>query len=97
MGIFLIKSQIGVYTIATYVGLPLSMLVLAIDPAFWPRVAAATTLKGSKDLLHRANATNNRYGYWSFILRRVRAFIDAFRLWSLYASGILVAQLFSLG
>jgi O-antigen/teichoic acid export membrane protein len=97
MGIFLIKSQIGVYTAATYVALPISMLVTAITTALWPRVAAATTLKGNKDLLRRAMlltllavAAVLFYAVFAPLLMPLVFGVG-------YASGILVAQLLCLG
>jgi O-antigen/teichoic acid export membrane protein len=96
MGIFLIKSQIGIYTAASYVALPISMLITAITAAFWPRVAAATTLKANTDLLHRAVLLT--------IITLVGALLYAFFaplfmplvFGVRYTSGILIAQLLCL-
>ena len=54
MGIFLVKNQIGVYNAATYVAVPISVLVTGVTTALWPRVAATATHKENKDLLHTA-------------------------------------------
>ena len=97
MGIFLIKSQIGVYSAASYVGFPISMLVTAIGTAFWPRVAAATTLKGNKDLLRRAMLLTIVTVIGALFYAVFAPLLMPFVFGAGYASGILVAQLICLG
>ncbi|MGZ4951460.1 MAG: oligosaccharide flippase family protein [Halobacteriota archaeon] len=97
MGIFLIKSQIGVYSAAVYVGFPISMLVTAIGTAFWPRVAAATTLKENEDLLRRAMLLTIVTVIGALFYAVFAPLLMPFVFGAGYASGILVAQLLCLG
>jgi len=97
MGIFLIKSQIGVYTVASYVGLPISMLVMAVATAFWPRVATATTLKENTDLLHRAMLLTIGTVIGALFYAVFAPLLIPLVFGAGYASGILVAQLICLG
>ncbi len=97
MGIFLIKSQIGVYAAATYVAFPISMLVTAIGTAYWPRVAAATTLEGNKDLLRRAMLLTIVTVIGALFYAVFAPLLMPFVFGAGYASGILVAQLLCLG
>jgi len=97
MGIFLIKSQIGVYTAATYVALPISMLVTAITTALWPRVAAATTLQGNTDLLRRAMLLTLVVVVGVLFYAVFAPLLMPLVFGVGYASGILVAQLLCVG
>jgi O-antigen/teichoic acid export membrane protein len=97
MGIFLIKSQIGVYSAASYVGFPISMLVTAIGTAFWPRVAAATTFKGNKDLLRRAMLLTIVTVIVALFYAVFAPLLMPFVFGAGYASGILVAQVLCFG
>jgi O-antigen/teichoic acid export membrane protein len=97
MGIFLVKSQIGVYTAAVYVALPISVLVTAVTTALWPRVAAATTLEGNKDLLSRAMLLTVLAVVGVLFYAVFAPLLIPFVFGVGYASGILVAQLLCLG
>jgi O-antigen/teichoic acid export membrane protein len=97
MGIFLIKSQIGVYTVAAYVALPISLLITAVSTAYWPRVAAATTLNGNKELLRRAMLLTIVTVVGALIYSVFAPMLIPFVFGAGYASGILVAQLLCLG
>jgi O-antigen/teichoic acid export membrane protein len=97
MGIFLIKSQIGVYTAATYVAFPISLLITAVSTAFWPRVAAATTLKGNKDLLRRAMLLTIITVIGALFYAVFAPLLMPFVFGAGYASGILVARLLCFG
>ena len=97
MGIFLIKSQIGVYAAATYVGIPFSVLLAATSTALWPRVAAATTLKGNKDLLRSSMLLTIVAVVAGLFYAVFAPLLMPFVFGAGYASGILVAQLLCLG
>ena len=97
MGIFLVKSQVGIYTVATYVGMPISVLLTAITTALWPRVAAATTLKGNKDLLRKAMPLAIVTVIGALFYAVFAPLLMPFVFGAGYASGILVAQLLCLG
>ena len=97
MGIFLAKSQIGIYAVAIYVSLPLSLLVTAISTAFWPRVAAATTLKVNKDLLRSAMLLTILAVVGGLFYAVLAPLLMPLVFGAGYASGILVAQLLCLG
>jgi len=97
MGIFLIKSQIGVYAAATYVAFPISLLITAVSTAYWPRVAAATTLKGNKDLLRRAMLLTIVTVIGALIYAAFAPLLMPYVFGAGYASGIRVAQLLCLG
>ena len=97
MGIFLIKNQIGIYSAAIYVGFPISLLITAISTAFWPRVAATTTLKENKDLLRRAMLLTIVAAIGALFYAFFAPLLMPFVFGGGYASGILVAQLLCLG
>jgi O-antigen/teichoic acid export membrane protein len=97
MGIFLIKSQIGIYAAATYVALPISLLIAAINTALWPRVAAATTLKGNMDLLRSAMLLTIVTVIGALFYAVFAPLLMPFVFGAGYANGILVAQLLCLG
>lgn len=97
MGIFLVKSQIGIYTAATYVALPISMLLAAINTAIWPRVAATTTLKGNKDLLRSAMLLTILTVVGVLFYAVFAPLLMPFVFGAGYASGIPVARLLCLG
>jgi O-antigen/teichoic acid export membrane protein len=97
MGIFLIKSQIGVYAAAGYVALPISILLTAIGTALWPRVAAATTLEGNKDLLRRAMLLTIVTVIGALFYAVFAPLLMPFVFGAGYASGILIARLLCLG
>jgi O-antigen/teichoic acid export membrane protein len=97
MGIFLIKSQIGVYAVAGYVALPISLLITAITTALWPRVAAATTLKGNKDLLRSAMLLTIVTVIGALFYAVFAPLLIPLVFGAGYASGILVARLLCLG
>jgi len=97
MGIFLIKSQIGIYAVAIYVALPISLLVTAISSAFWPRVAAATTLKDNKDLLRSAMLLTILAVVGGLFYTVFAPLLMPLVFGAGYASGILLARLLCLG
>jgi O-antigen/teichoic acid export membrane protein len=97
MGIFLIKSQIGIYTVASYVALPISLLITAISTAFWPRVSAATTLEANKELLRRAMLLTTFAGVAVLFYAIFAPLLMPLVFGAGYASGIRVAQLLCLG
>jgi stage V sporulation protein B len=97
MGIFLIKSQIGVYAAASYVVLPISMLVTAINTALWPRIAAATTFKENKGLLRSAMLLTIVAVIGALFYAVFAPLLMPFVFGAGYASGILVAQLLCIG
>ena len=78
-------------------GFPFHMLVTAIGTAFWPRVAAATTLKGNKDLLRRAMLLTIVTVIGALFYAVFAPLLMPFVFGAGYASGILVAQLLCLG
>ena len=96
MGIFLIKSQIGVYSVAGYVAIPISLLITAVNTAFWPRVAAATTLKENTDLLRRAMLLTIVTVIGALFYAVFAPLLVPFVFGAGYASGILLAQLLCL-
>lgn len=53
MGIYLDKSQIGLYNVETRFSLVLSMVLGAINTALWPRASALETVESIKGLLKR--------------------------------------------
>jgi O-antigen/teichoic acid export membrane protein len=97
MGMFLITSQIGIYTVASYVALPISILMSAINTALWPRVAATTTLKGNKDLLRRAMLLTIFTVIGALFYTVFAPLLMPFVFGAGYASSILVARLLCLG
>jgi O-antigen/teichoic acid export membrane protein len=97
MGIFLIKSQIGIYAVATYVAFPISLLITAINTALWPRVAATTTLKGNKDLLRSAMLLTILAVVGGLLYAIFAPLLMPFVFGTGYASGILIARLLCLG
>jgi stage V sporulation protein B len=97
MGVFLFKSQIGIYSVATYVAIPISVLIMAINTALWPRVAAATTFKGNKDLLRRAMLLTIVTVIGALFYSVFAPLLMPFVFGAGYVSGILIAQLFCLG
>jgi stage V sporulation protein B len=97
MGVLLIKSQIGIYVSAGYVAFPISLLMSATTTALWPRAAAATTLKGNKDLLRRATLLTIVAVIGALFYAIFAPLLMPFVFGAGYASGILVAQLLCLG
>ena len=97
MGIFLIKSQIGIYTAAIYVAFPISLLMTATSTALWPRVASATTLKGNKDLLRSAMLLTIVAVVGGLFYAVFAPLLMPFVFGAGYASGIIVARLLCLG
>ncbi len=97
MGIILIKSQIGIYTAATYVAIPISLLITATNTALWPRVAAATTFKGNKDLLRSAMLLTIVAVVGGLFYAVFAPLLMPFVFGPEYTSGILVARLLCLG
>jgi len=97
LGIFLVKSQVGIYAVAVYVTVPLSVLTTAVTTAFWPRVAAATTLGGNKNLLRRANLLTIVTVAGGLIYAVFAPLLIPFVFGAGYASGILIARLLCLG
>jgi O-antigen/teichoic acid export membrane protein len=97
MGIFLIKSQIGIYAVASYVGVPISILVSAVTTALWPRVAAATTLKRNEDLLRTAMLLTIVTVIGALFYAVFAPLLVPFVFGGGYASGILVAQVLCFG
>lgn len=51
MGIFLDKSEIGFYNVATRFGLPLTLVLSALNTALWPRASAVRTRLEVQSLL----------------------------------------------
>jgi O-antigen/teichoic acid export membrane protein len=97
MGIFLVKSQIGIYAAATYVAIPIAVLKGAINTALWPRVAAVTTLKGNKILLRRAMLLTIFAVVGGLFYAFFAPLLMPFVFGAGYASGIIVARLLCLG
>jgi len=97
IAIFLVASQLGVYTVATYVGLPITILITAITIAFWPRVASVTTLKENKALLRRAMLLTIVAVIGALFYAVFAPLLIPFVFGARYASGIPVARLLCLG
>jgi O-antigen/teichoic acid export membrane protein len=97
MGFFLVKSQVGVYTAAVYVALPINILVSAITTALWPRVAAVKTLEGNEDLLRRAMLLTVMTVIGALFYAVFAPLLMPFVFGAGYASGIFVAQLLCFG
>jgi stage V sporulation protein B len=97
MGLFLAKSQIGVYSAAVYVTAPISLLITAVYTALWPRIAAATTLKGNRDLLRSAMPLTIVTVIGALFYAAFAPLLMPFVFGAGYASGILVARLLCLG
>jgi O-antigen/teichoic acid export membrane protein len=97
MGIFLVKSQIGIYVAAGYVALPISLLITAINTALWPRVAAITTLEGNKNLLRSAMLLTIFAVFGALLYAVFAPLFMPFVFGAGYESGILVARLLCLG
>jgi O-antigen/teichoic acid export membrane protein len=97
MGIFLVKSQVGIYSVAVYVTTPISLVVTAVTTAFWPRVAAATTLKRNQDLLRRAMLLTIVTVIGALFYAVFAPLLMPFVFGVGYTSGVLVAQLLCLG
>lgn len=96
MGIFLIKTQIGVYAAASYVTLPITTLQTGISVALWPRVAAATTFEGTGNLLRRTLPLAIIAGVGALFYAVFAPLLIPFVFGATYASGIFVAQLLCL-
>ena len=93
IGIFLIKSQVGIYTVAGYVAIPISLLSTAVNTAFWPRVGAATTFKENADLLRRAMVLMVVTVTGALFYAAFAPLLVPFVFGAAYGSGILMAQL----
>ncbi|MGZ7131166.1 MAG: lipopolysaccharide biosynthesis protein [Halobacteriota archaeon] len=97
MGIFLAMSQIGVYSAANSVSIPISLLVTATSTALWPRVAATTTLEGNKKLLRSAMLLAIPAAFGSLFYAVFAPLLMPFVFGAGYTSGITVARLLCVG
>jgi O-antigen/teichoic acid export membrane protein len=97
MGIFLAKNQIGVYSAASSVAVPIAVLLTAIATALWPRVADATTLKGNKDLLRSAMLLTIFVVVGGLFYAVFAPLLMPYVFGAAYTSGIPVARLLCLG
>jgi O-antigen/teichoic acid export membrane protein len=97
MGIFLAMSQIGVYSAANSVAIPISLLVTATSTALWPRVASATTLEGNRKLLRSAMLLAIPAAVGSLLYAVFAPLLMPFVFGAGYTSGIPVARLLCLG
>jgi stage V sporulation protein B len=97
MGIFLAKNLIGIYTAAYYVAVPMTILTTAVSTALWPRVAAAKTLKGNKDLLRSALVLTMFAVVGGLCYAVLAPLLMPLVFGAGYASGVRVAQLLCLG
>ena len=53
MGYYLDERQVGLYSAATRLSLPLNVILGALTTALWPRVSTVTTVAGVRTLLRR--------------------------------------------
>jgi Membrane protein involved in the export of O-antigen and teichoic acid len=97
MGIFLAKSQVGIYSAAVSVALPISLLVAAINTALWPRLTAATTLQGNRDLLRSAMLLTIFAVVGGLFYAVFAPLLMPLVFGAAYASGIPVARLLCFG
>jgi O-antigen/teichoic acid export membrane protein len=97
MGIFLIKSQIGIYSAAVSVALPISLLVTAVNTALWPRLPGANTLKENKLVLRSAMLLTIIAVVGGIFYAVFAPLLMPLVFGAAYGSGILVAQILCLG
>jgi O-antigen/teichoic acid export membrane protein len=93
MGVFLNTSQIGVYSVATKVTLPLVTLLSAINVALWPRVSAVTSRNAVTALLRNTFRLTFVAAAGALLYAIIAPLFVPFVFGSQYAAGIFLAQL----
>jgi O-antigen/teichoic acid export membrane protein len=93
MGVFLDTSQIGVYSVATKVTLPLVTLLGAINIALWPRVSSVTSRNAVTTLLRKTFQLTFVAAAGALFYAVTAPLFVPFVFGSQYAAGIFLAQL----
>lgn len=93
MGVFLDTSQIGVYSVATKVTLPLVTLLTAINVALWPRVSSVTSRNAVMTLLRKTFQLTFIAAAGAVCFTIIAPLFVPFIFGSQYAAGIFLAQL----
>lgn len=96
MGYFLEKNQIGIYSVASRVTLPLVMILGGLNTALWPRASALTSPQKTIDLLRKTFQISIIIAFVGVIYAIFVPYLIPILFGSVYESGILLGQLLSI-
>ncbi|WP_221252124.1 oligosaccharide flippase family protein [Desulfuromonas versatilis] len=96
MGLFLDTNQIGIYSVATRLTLPLVMLLGALNTALWPRASSLICREEIKKLLRKTFGISVAIAVCAVAYSIVAPLFIPWVFGSAYEGGILLAQLLCL-
>jgi O-antigen/teichoic acid export membrane protein len=97
MGYYLDKSQIGVYCIAIYFTIPLSMILSSINMVIWPRASSIKSHSDVKTFLRKTFSLSIIVAICGAIYSLIIPLLMPFVFGSVYAGGVMTAQILCLG
>ena len=96
MGLYLDKSQIGLYNVATKFALPLGMVLGAINTALWPRASALTSRKKTTEMLKKTFRLSAILAFCVSIYALSAPKLTPYIFGIDYADGVLLGQILCL-
>jgi len=96
MGVYLDKSQIGVYNVATKFTMPLAMVLGAINTALWPRASSLVSDRKIKELLHKTFRLSVLVAFCSLFYSIFAPLLTPYIFGSKYEAGIHLGQILCL-
>lgn len=95
MGRFVEKAEIGIYNVASKVTIPLTILLIAINTALWPRISGINHISEIRLTVKKMFKINFLLFFGAFIYSFFAPYFIPCIFGSQYTGGIFVAQLLS--
>lgn len=96
MGIYLDKSQIGLYSVASRFTLPLVIVLGALNTALWPRASALTSFIKTKEMVSKTFRLSLIVSFVALLYSAFAPLTTAYIFGGTYAGGVLLGQLLCL-
>ncbi len=96
MGVYIDKSQIGLYSVATKFTMPLAMLLGAMNTALWPRASALISYKKAVGLLKKTFRLSSIVFIGGIIYAILAPILTPYIFGRAYADAILLGQILCL-
>jgi O-antigen/teichoic acid export membrane protein len=97
MGVYLPKSEIGLYNIASRTALPLMFVLTALGTALWPRASAVSTVREVQALLRKTLKVSVLVSLAGVAYSIAVPLLIPFLFGAAYEPSVLPAQIISLG
>jgi O-antigen/teichoic acid export membrane protein len=96
MGVFAGADQIGLYTVASRLAMPMGLMLAAVSGALWPRASSRTEPRAALDLLKRTFQLSIPLGLLAVLYALVMPMLTPWLFGSVYQNSRALAQVLCL-